>query len=378
MSINVAVIGPGGVGKAFLSQLAQYNKRSDNTYKLVLLARSKVAAYTDDLQEIAFDSWQSTLDKAIKPADLTAMLATLKTSKVPVILVDNTSNEAIAARYGEILDLGIHIATPNKKGFSSDLQAFKDTQRKAKGRGLCFHESSVGAGLPILSTLKDLVETGDTICKIEGIFSGTLSYLFNTFSPASAIDALKQGDDVGLPKFSQVVQVAKDSGFTEPDPRDDLNGLDVARKLTILSRLSGLDIASPTSFPVQSLIPEALESCESGDAFLKGLPDHDDAYGKQRAEAAQNDSVLRFVGSIEMATQQVSVALKAFPKTSAFAGLKGSDNVVAFYTERYGGLEGNPLIVQGAGAGGDVTAMGVLADVLKIGAIVQGRPGPGQ
>jgi homoserine dehydrogenase len=359
-----------------LNQLAKYNKCHGNTYKLVLLARSSVAAYTSDLQEISLDDWQSTLSKASQSADLSTMLAILKSSRLPVILVDNTSNEAIAARYGEILDLGIHIATPNKKGFSNDLQSFKVTQRKAEGRGLCYHESSVGAGLPILSTLKDLVETGDKICKIEGIFSGTLSYLFNTFSPASAIESLKQGNNAGLPKFSEVVKVAKESGFTEPDPRDDLNGLDVARKLTILSRLSGLDVASPTSFPVQSLIPEALESCTSGEAFLQGLPEHDELFSKQRAEAARNDSVLRFVGSIDMASKQVSVALKPFPKTSAFAGLKGSDNVVAFYTERYGGLEGNPLIVQGAGAGGDVTAMGVLADVLKIGAIVQGRPGP--
>jgi len=162
--------------------------------------------------------------------------------------------------------------------------------------------------------------------------------------------------------FSAEVKKAKELGYTEPDPRDDLNGLDVARKLTILARLSGLSVESPTSFPVQSLIPKELESCESGDEFLDKLPQYDDQMAKVKDEAQKEGKVVRFVGSIDVASKSVKVGLEKFDVSHPIAALKGSDNIISFYTKRYGD---NPLIIQGAGAGGEVTAMGVTGDLLK-------------
>ncbi|KAI4167857.1 MAG: hypothetical protein LQ343_006871 [Gyalolechia ehrenbergii] len=272
------------------------------------------------------------------------------------VLVDNTSNQDVAASYPSFLRKGISVVTPNKKAFSSDLalwqSIFESANPSSTQGGLIYHESSVGAGLPIISTLKDLVETGDEVQKIEGVFSGTMSFLFNSFAPVEG-----QGG-----KWSDEVKKAKDAGYTEPDPRDDLNGLDVARKLVILARVVGLQIESTSAFPVQSLIPKQLENCSSGDEFLEKLPDFDDEMDKSKSEAGRKEKIVRFVGSIDVANRQVKVGLEEFEKDHAIAGLKGSDNIISFYTKRYGS---NPLIVQGAGAGGEVTAMGVTADLIK-------------
>ena len=201
---------------------------------------------------------------------------------------------------------------------------------------MVYHESSVGAGLPVISTLNDLVETGDEVHKIEGVFSGTMSFLFNSFAPLGG----------GGGKFSEEVIKAKDLGYTEPDPRDDLNGLDVARKLTILARIAGLKIESPTSFPVQSLIPKDLETVQSADEFLAKLPDYDSAMENTKREAEKQGKVVRYVGSIDVRTNDVKVGLETFDKAHPIAALKGSDNIISFYTKRYGA---NALIIQGAG-----------------------------
>ena len=179
-----------------------------------------------------------------------------------------------------------------------------------------------------------------------------MSFLFNSFQPLGG----------GGGKFSAEVKSAKEKGYTEPDARDDLNGLDVARKLTILARLAGLKVESPTSFPVQSLIPKELESCSSGDEFLEKLPQYDDQMDSLKAEAEKEGKVVRFVGSVDVPSNKVKVGLEKFDKSHPIAALKGSDNI-AFYTKRYGD---NPLIIQGAGAGGEVTAMGVTADLVKV------------
>jgi homoserine dehydrogenase len=219
---------------------------------------------------------------------------------------------------------------------------------------MVYHESSVGAGLPVISTLKDLVATGDQVTRIEGVFSGTMSYLFNTFSPV---------DDDAPQSWSQIVLSAKEAGFTEPDPREDLNGMDVARKLTILARLAGLKVEGPTSFPVQSLIPKELEGASSAQEFIDKLPDHDKDMERYKKEAKWANKVLRYIGSIDVASGDVKVALQMVNVGTAMANLSGSDNLICFYTKRYGT---NPLVIQGSGAGGDVTAMGVTADLIKI------------
>jgi homoserine dehydrogenase len=262
----------------------------------------------------------------------------------------------VADAYPVFLDKGISVVTPNKKAFSSNYALWEDIFSAAtRSKAMVYHESSVGAGLPVISTLKDLIATGDQVTRIEGVFSGTMSYLFNTFSPVDHEDESQS--------WSQIVTRAKEAGFTEPDPRDDLNGMDVARKLTILARIAGLKVEGPTSFPVQSLIPKELESASSGVEFMENLPEHDKDMEKYKQEAKAAKKVVRYVGSVDVASGDVKVGVQMVELGSPMANLKGSDNLICFYTRRYGA---NPLVIQGAGAGGEVTAMGVTADLIKV------------
>ncbi|KAL8743206.1 MAG: hypothetical protein Q9190_004424 [Brigantiaea leucoxantha] len=361
-TVRLAVIGIGGVGSAFLSQLSSLNNRlPDLSLSLIFLARSTKtltipsAAHTLSLSTCLQDLSAST-SPSLSPSQLLSYLLSFPS---PCVLVDNTSNQDLANHYPHILKNGISIVTPNKKAFSDDISLFQQLVSSSFPAdlhgGLLYHESTVGAGLPIISTLKDLVDTGDTITRIEGVFSGTMSFLFNTFAPCPPKGNGK--------KWSEIVLEAKNAGFTEPDPRDDLNGLDVARKLVILARLAGLQVKDTRSFPVQSLIPAALEDAKSGEEFMTRLPNHDGEMEQVRRDAENEGKVVRFVGSIDVAAQEVKVGLEKFDVGHPIAGLKGSGNFISFYTRRYGS---DPLIVQGAGAGGEITAMGVMADLIKV------------
>ncbi|KAL3464421.1 homoserine dehydrogenase [Aspergillus heterothallicus] len=360
--VYLGVIGVGGVGTAFINQLA----RLPNAPKLILLARSSqtllspTPSYSPSIPaaewKTAVETPSLTKSGALTPDEIASYLASAPGRS---ILVDNTSDPALASSYPVFLRKGVSIVTPNKKGFSSDISLWKDIfASAAEGKALVYHESTVGAGLPVISTLKDLVATGDEVTRIEGVFSGTLSFLFNTFAPAAG------GSEA---KWSDVVAKAKELGYTEPDPRDDLNGMDVARKLTILARIAGLDVQSPDSFPIESLIPEELASLPSSSEgisqFMTRLPEFDAQMASIKDGAEKAGKVVRYVGSVDVGKKEVRVGLQQFAKDSAIAGLKGSDNIISFYTRRYGN---NPLIVQGAGAGGDVTAMGVTADLIKV------------
>ncbi|KAJ9205739.1 hypothetical protein DTO207G8_3255 [Paecilomyces variotii] len=361
--LYLGVIGVGGVGAAFLSQLA----RLPNAPSLVLLARSTqtlLSPAPSYSPAIPAADWQTasstpslTKSGSLSPQEIASYLSAAPGRS---ILVDNTSDPALASAYPVFLRAGISIVTPNKKGFSSDLSLWKDIfAAAAEGKALVYHESTVGAGLPVISTLRDLVATGDEVTRIEGVFSGTLSFLFNTFAPVSSSGASAS--------WSAVVAQAKELGYTEPDPRDDLNGMDVARKLTILARIAGLEVQAPDSFPIESLIPAELASLPSTPEgitqFMTRLPEFDGQMASLKESAEKAGKVVRYVGSIDVGKKEVRVGLQQFDQDSAIAGLKGSDNIISFYTKRYGA---NPLIVQGAGAGGDVTAMGVTADLIKV------------
>ena len=363
--IFLAIIGVGGVGQAFLTQYSHLRHRlSQQTpptdLALILARRSTKQVLSERYGALDPTKILQDLSESRKPfLPFDAILEYLQNAPGKVVLVDNTSDAELAKAYPTILSKGISIVTPNKKAFSSDIKLWDDIfASAAQGKAHIFHESSVGAGLPVISTLKELIETGDEVTKIEGVFSGTMSFLFNSFMPVSG----------GGGKFSAEVQKAKDLGYTEPDPRDDLNGLDVARKLTILARLAGLRVQNPSSFPVQSLIPTALESCKTGSEFLEKLPEHDDDMDALKVDAAKEGKVVRFVGSIDVPSQAVKVGLEKFDASHPIAALKGSDNIINFYTKRYGD---NPLIIQGAGAGGEVTAMGVTGDLIKVVRLLQ-------
>ncbi|WPG99092.1 putative homoserine dehydrogenase, catalytic, aspartate/homoserine dehydrogenase, NAD-binding [Acrodontium crateriforme] len=368
--IFAAVVGVGGVGKAFLAQLdfvrqrlAKQNPAID--LRLVLVRRSTKQIASKEFSHLDTNTVLKSLESSNEALpSFEDTVQHLSSAPGRVILVDNTSDLKLASTYPSILARGVSVVTPNKKGFSDNYKLWNDIFTAAANgsgpstNGYVFHESTVGAGLPVLSSLRELIDTGDEVTRIEGVFSGTMSFLFNSFMPVGG----------GGGAFGAEVAKAKELGYTEPDPRDDLNGLDVARKLTILARIAGLPVESPTSFPVESLIPKELESCQSGDEFLQRLPEFDGQMDSLKAAAAKEGKVVRFVGSIDMATKSVKVGLQKFDVSHPIAALKGSDNIINFYTKRYGS---NPLIIQGAGAGGDVTAMGVTADLLKVVRLVQ-------
>ena len=274
----------------------------------------------------------------------------LSTLPFPSVLIDATSSQALADAYPSLLQRGISVVTPNKKAFSGALSLWHGVQeaRRRPGapeRGMLYHEATVGAGLPVVSTLTDLLATGDTVRRIEGVFSGTLSYLFNNFAPATA--SVSSGDAKNAnPSWSACVASAKAAGYTEPDPRDDLNGMDVARKVVILARLAGMEVEGTESFPVQSLIPEELGGVGSGEEFMARLHECDAGMEEVREGAAREGMVVRYVGRVDVAGGALRVGVERVGRGHALAGLEGSDNVVGFWTERYGE---RPLVVQGAG-----------------------------
>ncbi|KAJ1730438.1 Homoserine dehydrogenase [Coemansia biformis] len=355
--LNVAIIGPGLVGGALIEQLAahlQSPRFAGLPIAVVGLINSKKMAVSEaPFAASDLGDWKSRiLGSAAPDADLAQFADRLAKLASPSVVVDCTSSDAVAELYPQWLAKGLHIATPNKKAFSNDLSLFRRIQELSgspQGPSV-YHEATVGAGLPVLSTLSDLVRTGDRIVKIEGIFSGTLSYLFNNFSAPGATQ-----------KFSECVAVAKASGYTEPDPRDDLNGMDVARKVAILGRVAGYGLGTDT-LAIENIVPEALRGVASADEFMSRLPEFDDHFAQLNGEALATGSVLRYVGCVDGASAQGSVKLTRYPLDHPFASLKGSDNIIAFTTERFP----NPLIVQGAGAGAAVTAFGIFSDLIKI------------
>ncbi|KAG0023786.1 hypothetical protein BGZ82_010657 [Podila clonocystis] len=351
MVVNVAIVGVGLVGSEFIRQVL-----STHSKKIAVVAVANSRAFFTSSAALTA-SWKDELASgSAKPFTLDAFTASLAASKAthPTVVLDCTSNETIAAYYPTWLAAGFHVVTPNKKAFSGDLGLYKKIKELSSqpGSPLVYHESTVGAGLPVINTLNDLVNTGDKIVKIEGIFSGTLSYIFNNFSTLDA--------SAKPVKFSEVVSVAKDLGYTEPDPRDDLNGMDVARKVIILGRAAGLDLTQET-VQVENIVPELLRSLPT-DEFMAKLPEFDEHFAKLNAEAIQNGQVLRYVGLVDPVHGKSSVTLARYPASHPFASLKGSDNIIAFTTERFP----NPLIIQGAGAGAAVTAFGIYSDILKI------------
>jgi aspartokinase/homoserine dehydrogenase 1 len=262
-------------------------------------------------------------------------------------LVDCTSGPAIVGAYPSFIDANLHIVTPNKWANALPWKQYQALTALLESRKKHFlFEANVGAGLPIVSTLRDLIASGDEIVRIDGILSGTLSYLFNNFDGAAS--------------FSALVAEAHRSGFTEPDPREDLSGNDVARKLLILARMIGhqMDLRD---VKVDSLVPKRLSGGAYSDQFLSAYARYDDRMRERFAKTTARGAVLRYVGTLE--DGRARAGLKEFPRDHPVASAKGSDNVIAFTTKRY---SRTPLVVQGPGAGADVTAMGVFSDILKL------------
>ncbi len=349
-TLSIGIIGAGVVGGALLAQLSQRLDHLKTKRQVDLRIRGIMNSKTMILNERQLDlaSWDAQLRKSALPADLEAFEKHLQSGEFPhSVIIDLTGSEEIALRYSRWLEMGFNVVTANKKANTRSQEYYDELRRVARKRNKYFlYSTNVGAGLPIIQTLRDLHHTGDTVLSIEGILSGTLSYLFNTLTPERA--------------FSDVVKEAKRMGYTEPDPRDDLSGMDVSRKLVILAREIGLKLEL-VDVEVENLVPADLRKGTAAD-FMQRLAEHD---GKMKAlleQAHAKGEVLRYVAVLSK-EGKAQVKLQSYPQSHSFAGLNGSDNIVAFRTERY---DQHPLIIQGPGAGPQVTAAGVFADLLRL------------
>lgn len=355
-TLSIGLIGPGTVGAELLDQIESQAALLRESFNLDLRVRAITGSSKMIMADrrIELDHWRELLRTSDTKADLERFVEHIDADHLPhTVIVDCSADANIAARYEEWLSQGIHIVTPNKKAFSADWAYYLRLKKAAQRGGSHYlYETTVGAGLPIITTLRDLVETGDKVERVEGIFSGTLAYLFNTYDGSRA--------------FSDIVREARDNGFTEPDPRDDLSGMDVARKVTILARELGMPVEL-ASLEVQSLVPEALREC-SVQEFMERLPDYDDEMKSLLDGARSRGRHLRYVGRLERSGGP-SVALLEVDEDHPFARINLTDNVVQFVTARY---SANPLVVQGPGAGPQVTAGGVFADILRLSSFLSG------
>jgi bifunctional aspartokinase / homoserine dehydrogenase 1 len=356
-TLSIGLIGPGTVGRVLLQQLASQSVRLREQFNLHLRVRGILSSKRMLLSEAGVDlaTWQDEFERKAVPADMDKFLDHVRVDYLPhTVVVDCTASEAVGRRYKELFERGVHIVTPNKKANTAELSYYRGMRAARRATGAHYlYEATVGAGLPVIQTVRDLRETGDDITSIEGIFSGTLAYLFNVYD--------------GRTPFSDIVRDAKQRGYTEPDPRDDLSGLDVARKLIILGREMGQSLEL-SDVKVQSLVPAGLEKGSIED-FLSQLPRHDAAMRAHLDAARERGKVLRYVGRVS-AKGDASVGLVELDGKHAFANMALTDNIVRYATGRYCD---NPLIVQGPGAGPEVTAGGVFADLLRLASYLGAR-----
>lgn len=349
--LHLFMIGVGLIGSTLIKQIrAQASflrEKRSLEIKIIGLANSKKMVF--DENGIDLTDWKQKLDQSEMPMDLGAFVHRMKAFNLSnTIFVDNTADEAVSNYYETILDSSISISTPNKIATSSAYLKYQRLKNIAAKRGVQFvYETNVGAGLPVISTLNDLITSGDRILKIEGVLSGSLSFIFNSFSEGT--------------RFSDIVRLAKENGYTEPDPRIDLNGIDVRRKLIILARETGLALEAG-DVAIQNILPEACQQAPTVDAFFAEVEQANTLFEQIRQEAEKLGKRLRYVARLD--ESEASISLEAVGPEHPFYGLNGSDNMIVFTTERY---RDRPLVVRGPGAGAEVTAAGVFSEIIKIG-----------
>ncbi len=346
-TLSIGLIGPGHVGQALARQIEEARTRLMRDAQLDLRLRGVASSRRMRLSVTDFEVSHGLTD-GDETLDLERFVNFVDDDHLPhAVLIDCTASDAIAERYPDWLARGIHVITPNKHAGSGPISRYRGIRQELEKTSARWrYEATVGAGLPVIQTLRDLIDTGDRVLRIDGILSGTLAYLFNRYSQGMS--------------FAQLVREARQAGYTEPDPRDDLSGTDVARKLVILAREMGRELEL-AQVSVESLVPSGTDD-QSIDEFLAGLGQMDETMSARLARAHEDNQVLRYVASLDH-KGRAAVALESLPNDHPFANLALTDNVVAFTTERY---RDNPLIVQGPGAGPEVTAAGVFADLLRV------------
>jgi aspartokinase/homoserine dehydrogenase 1 len=348
-SVNLFLMGTGLIGGTLVEQIAVHREILADEHQirinLVGIANSRKMIF--NIEGIDPGKAKALIEEGEK-FELSALLKRMRTFNLPnMAFCDCTASDEIALRHGEILQSSISVITPNKRAVAGSLEYYKFLTGYSRDRGIPYlYETTVGAGLPIISTLRDLSVSGDKVRRIEAVLSGTLSFIFNNFD--------------GSKPFSALVRDAKAKGYTEPDPRDDLNAMDAARKALILARECGMSLEF-SSVKIEPILPRACFEAPDVEAFFAELEKADGNFERRRAEAAAQGKALRYIANIEEGVARLS--LRAEPPGSPFRSLVDSDNIVVITTDRYTAL---PMVIKGPGAGAQVTAGGIFADIVRI------------
>jgi len=351
IDLIIGILGFGNVAREFFNQLQKQSKAieadSDTNIQVVAIANSRRMILKESTITES-DINQLSEEQNSERSDLNKIVDHMVSTKGAIkVVIDCTASEDVPAMYKLFFSSGIHVITANKKGLSGSIELYDEIMHYSKSnRKSFYYETTAGAGLPFIKSLQDLILTGDTVHEIEGIFSGTLSYLFNTY-------------DGSIP-FSKIISDAKDKGFTEPDPREDLSGMDVARKLVILAREMNLKI-NTDDIDLESLVEPKLNDL-SVDGFFEKLKDYDLEMQEKFHQAHKNNKVLRYIARLN-STGTATIKLEEVDSDHPFARLNGSENIIIFKTERYSDY---PLVHRGSGAGSSVTAAGIFADLLMV------------
>ncbi|MDR6737597.1 bifunctional aspartate kinase/homoserine dehydrogenase I [Sphingobacterium sp. 2149] len=351
-TLHVFNIGTGNIGATLFKQLESQHDflldKNDIEIKVVGISNSRKMLF--NTEGVDLNNWSNELDRNGTESDLALFIERMKALNLPnCVFIDNTASKLPATYYEDIFKSNISIVTCNKIANSGKYEQYKTLRDTAHRHGVdFFYETNVGAGLPIVRVLKDLMLSGDRIVKIEAILSGTISYIFNNFKADAS--------------FYDVVKQAQELGYTEPDPRDDLGGIDFMRKMLILARDAGYPVEAE-DVDLGSILPPACLKAESVDAFYAELQRENDYFEAMKKKAEDENKVIRYIGKLE--NGKVSIAIQFVDENHPFYALSGSDNIISFTTERY---KERPLVVKGPGAGAEVTAAGVFADLVNVGA----------
>lgn len=350
-TLHIFCLGTGNIGKTLFKQLQDQMPflADNNDLQVKVMGVSNTRKMYLDPRGIDLNTWEEDLNSQETKASLPDFIRRMKAMNLPnCVFVDNTASHNPVEFYLDILQSSISVVTCNKLGNSADYEQYAAFKKAARTYGVdFFYETNVGAGLPIIRTLKDLMLSGDKVGSIEAILSGTISYIFNNYKDGVL--------------FHEVVKEAQEKGYTEPDPRDDLNGKDFMRKMLILARDAGYALEEK-DIELENMLPPSCMAAESVADFYKELKNNSAYFENLKNQATKENKVLRYIGKLEGG--KVSINLQMVDEDHPFYTLSGSDNIISFTTNRY---KDRPLVVKGPGAGAEVTAAGVFADIINVG-----------
>jgi homoserine dehydrogenase len=351
LSINVILFGIGNVGSTLINQVLEsqqfFLEKRNIDLRFPVITNSTVAFFEKDGVK---NQWEANFQQAAFPYSIEDIVNYVQSHNLEnLIVVDATASEELIKYYVQLIQNGCSIVAANKKANTLHFDFYKELRRNLlKFDQYFLYETNVGAGLPVVQTINELYLSGEKITKIRGVFSGSLSYIFNRFGNENT-------------PISSILKDAEKFGYTEPDSRDDLSGKDVARKLLILAREIGIQ-KEFSDVQISSLLLPDLNEENTKSEYASNKQLLDKPYEIAKITQAENH-VLRYVGELDVTTRKLEVKLISTPKNSALGQLKGADNLIEIYTQSYGEI---PIVIQGAGAGKQVTARGVLNDILKI------------